>query len=157
MPTETISQAAPLVAATLANYDAPQTYGVAEAYFDRHLKNQIEKQASLFLEKSFGKRGQWFATAGWAGSWENHLSTRNLAFQNVQSIPAATLSSWRSTYIASNGKTQPQTQLVANPYQPANCGNGASSISFQGVWGSCTVQQQYTMFPYPLLQGGSTV
>jgi hypothetical protein len=153
-PTEKITDAAPLVAATMANYNAPQTYGVGQAYFDRHLKNQIEKQANVFLEKSFGKKGQWLASAGWTGAWSDHLSTRNLQFQNVQLIPAATLSSWRSTWIANNGKVQPQTQLVNNPYQSANCGTGAAPIPFQGVWGACTVQQQYTLFPYPLLQGG---
>jgi hypothetical protein len=159
VPAEQITDAAPLVAATKANYLAPQTYGVAEAYFDRHLKNQIEKQATLFLEKSFGNRGEWFVTAGWAGSWENHLSTRNLQFQNVQTIPAATLAGWRATYIANNGKVQPQTAQVPNPYQSSTCGTVVGGVTvkptpFQGVWGSCTVQQQYTLFPYPLLQGG---
>lgn len=155
IPTETINQPAPLVAATLSNYDAPQAYGIAEAYFDRHLKNQIEKQATLFLEKSFGNRGEWFTSAGWAGSWENHLSTRNLAFQSVQSIPAATLSTWRALDIANGVSLQQQGLQVANPYQPANCGvGGVKPLPFQGVWAACTVQQQYTLFPYPLLQGG---
>jgi len=157
IPTEKITDAAPLVAATLSNYAAPQIYGVGQAYFDRHLKNQIAKQANFFLEKSFGKSGQWLVSAGWTGAWSDHLSTRNLAFQNVQLIPAATLSSWRATYITNNGSGNPQTALVANPYQPANCGAGSGQtkpLPFQGVWSACMVQKQYTMFPYPLLQGG---
>jgi len=155
VPTEQITDAAPLVAATLANYAAPQAYGIAEAYFDRHLKNQIEKQASLFLEKSFGHSGQWFASAGWAGSWENHLSTRNLQFQNNQTIPAATLSSWRALDIANGVSLQQQGLQKPNTFQPTNCGvGGVKPLPFQGVWAACTVQQQYTMFPYPLLQGG---
>ena len=154
VPTENITQAAPLVAATLANYAAPQGYGIAEAYFDRHLKNQIEKQATLFMEKSFGNRGEWFASAGWAGSWENHLSTRNLAFQNNQTIPAGTLAAWRTLDIANGVALQQQGLQVTNTFQPAGCGTTAKALPFQGVWAACTVAQQYPLFPYPLLQGG---
>ena len=59
VPTEMITDPAPLVAATGSNASAPQTYGVGEAYFNRHLKNQIAKQGDLFLDKSFGGRSQW--------------------------------------------------------------------------------------------------
>ena len=152
-PTEYFEQAAPLVAATKANYAAPQTYGVGEAYFDRHLRNQIAKQANFFLEKSFGKRGAWLVSAGWTGTWSNHLSTRNLQFENTQSIPAATLAAWRANYIATDG-TQLSSVSVTNPYQPSNCTSLASPVAFQGVWGGCTVQQQYTYMPFPLLYGG---
>jgi len=154
IPTEHISDAAPLVAATDANTSAPQSLGIAEAYFDRHLKNQIEKQASLFLEKSFGNRGQWFISTGWAGSWENHLSTRNIQFENNQSVSPTTLAAWRATYIATNGGTNPGGVQTQNPFQSANCGTTVKALPFQGAWAACTVPLQDTLYPFPLLFGG---
>ena len=150
VPTETITDAAPLVAATGANASAPQTYGVGQAYFDRHLKNQIAKQGNFFIEKSFGRKAQWILSTGWSGSYSDHLSTRNLAFQGIQNVPASTLGSWRATYIASNGTVNPQTQQVQNPYQPVS----GALIPFQGSLSGRTVQQYIPLLPYPLLFGG---
>jgi hypothetical protein len=150
VPTERLTDTAPVVAATGSNAAAPQTFGVAEAYFDRHLKNQITKQANFFIEQSFGNQSQWLLAMGWAGAYSDHLTTRNLPFENQQLIPASTLSSWRSTYIASNGTTNPQTQQVPNPYQPAT----GALLPFQGSLASRTIQQQIPLFPYPMLYGG---
>jgi hypothetical protein len=157
VPTEVITDAAPLVAATGSNASAPQIYGVGQAYFDRHLKNQIAKQANFFLEQAFGNKAQWIMSMGWSGSYSDHLTTRNLNFENIQNVPAATLSGWRSTYISSNGTVNPQTQQVANPYQPANCGTGSGQtapLPFQGSLASCTIQQYIPLLPYPLIFGG---
>jgi hypothetical protein len=147
VPVSRFTDAAPLVAATGSNPNAPQTYGVSEAYFDRHLKNQLVKQGNLFLEQSFGPRGEWLFALGWSGAYSNHLTTRNLAFQDLQNIPASTLANWKSQYIASNGKTNPANVLVPNPYQPA----GGPLLPFQGSLAGSTIQQFITMLPYPLL------
>ena len=153
IPTEMITDAAPQVVATLANAAAPQTYGVGEAYFNRHLKNQIEKQANVFLEKSFGNRGQWLLSTGWSGSWSNHLSTRNFNFENTQTVGAQNpglLAGWRQTWINSNGATQPSSVQVPNPYQPAT----GTLLKFQGSLAARTIQQIIPYMKYPLLYGG---
>jgi Carboxypeptidase regulatory-like domain len=150
VPVSTFTDPAPLVAATGSNAAAPQIYGVAEAFFDRHLKNQMAKQANVFLEKSFGPGGQWLLATGWSASYSDHLTTRNLAFQNLQFIPASTLSAWRSQYIASNGATNPANTLVPNPYQPST----GPLLPFQGPLSARTIAQFIPLLPYPLLTGG---
>jgi hypothetical protein len=150
VPTSQFTDAAPLVAATGNNPAAPQTYGVGEAYFDRHLKNQIAKQGNVFLEQSFGPKGQWLFALGWSGAFSNHLTTRNLAFEDLQNVPASTLGAWKTEYINSNGATNPANVLIPNPYQPAT----GALLPFQGSLAGRTVQQFITLLPYPLLYGG---
>ena len=147
VPTSQFTDAAPLVAATGNNPAAPQTYGVTEAYFDRHLKNQIAKQGNVFLEQSFGPKGQWLFALGWSGAFSNHLTTRNLTFEDLQNVPASTLGAWKTEYINSNGATNPATVLIPNPYQPAT----GALLPFQGSLAGRTVQQMITLLPYPLL------
>ncbi len=151
VPTSMFTDAAPLVAAVGSNPAAPQNYGVQEAFFDRHLKNQIAKQGNVFLEQSFGAKGQWLAALGWSGSFSNHLTTRNLAFEDLQNLPASTLATWKSQYIASNGATNPANVLVQNPYQPAT----GPLLGFQGSLSGRTIQQFIPSLPYPLLYGGT--
>ena len=150
VPTSGLNDAAPLVAATGNNPAAPQTYGVGEAYFNRHLKNQIAKQGNVFLEQSFGAKGQWLFALGWSGAFSNHLTTRNLPFEDLQNVPASTLAAWRTEYINSNGATNPANVLVPNPYQPAT----GALLPFQGSLAGSTIQQFITALPYPLLYGG---
>jgi hypothetical protein len=147
VPVSRFTDAAPLVAATGNNPAAPQTYGVGEAYFDRHLKNQIAKQGNVFLEQSFGPKGQWLFALGWSGSFSNHLTTRNLAFQDLQNVSASTLGAWKTQYINSNGATNPANVLIPNPYQPAT----GALLPFQGSLAGSTIQQFITLLPYPLL------
>ena len=141
VPTSRFTDAAPLVAATGNNPAAPQTYGVGEAYFNRHLKNQIAKQGNVFLEQSFGPKGQWLFALGWSGSFSNHLTTRNLAFQDLQNVPASTLGAWKAPYITSNGATNPANVLIPNPYQPAT----GALLPFQGSLAGSTIQQFITV------------
>ena len=150
VPTSRLEDAAPLVAATGNNPAAPQTYGVGEAYFDRHLKNQIAKQGNVFLEQSFGPKGQWLFALGWSGSFSNHLTTRNLPFEDLQNVPASTLDAWRTQYIASNGATNPANVLIPNPYQPAT----GALLPFQGPLAGSTIQQFITLLPFPLIYNG---
>jgi trimeric autotransporter adhesin len=150
VPTSRFTDAAPLVAATGNNPAAPQTYGVGEAYFNRHLKNQIAKQGNVFLEQSFGPKGQWLFALGWSGAFSNHLTTRNLPFEDLQMVPASTLATWRTQYINSNGATDPSKVLVPNPYQPTT----GPLLPFQGSLAGSTIQQFITLLPFPLLYGG---
>jgi len=153
-PTETINQAAPLIAATGSNVLAPQTYGVNEAYFPRNFQIPIQQQYNITLETSFGAKSQWLFSTGTAGTRENHLFTRNLAFENIQSISASapgTLQSWRNTWINSNGSNQQQTANVTNPYQPSS----GPLLPLQNALANATIQQFIPYLPYPLLYGGS--
>ncbi|MCU1225027.1 MAG: hypothetical protein JWQ42_3120 [Edaphobacter sp.] len=150
VPVTRLSDAAPLVAAVGANQAAPQIYGTSTTYFDRHLKNQVAKQANVFVEQAFGKGDQWIMSLGWSGSFSNNLTTRSQPFQNLQSVDPTVLGTWKSQYVASNGATNPANVLVSNPYQ-----TGSSLIPFQGALSARTIQQQIPYMPYPLLWGAS--
>ena len=153
IPTEQITDAAPLIAATGSNPLAPQTYGVGEAYFPRDMKNGIQDQFNFTMETSWGSKAQWLLSAGYVGGRENHLFTRNFNFENIQSISASapgTLASWRSTWIASNGATQPQTAQITNPYQPTS----GPLLPFQNQIAGATMQQFIAYLPHPLLYAG---
>ena len=150
VPTSEFNTAAPLVAAVGSNLSAPQNYGISEAFFDRHLHNQVARQANFFLEKSFGAGGQWLVSAGWSDSVSHYLTTRNLSFQNNQLVEPAVLGAWKSQWIANNGTSDPSTQQVQNPWQPVS----GSLLPFQGALANRTLNQQILYFPHPLLQGG---
>ena len=150
IPTERITDPAPIIAATGSNVLAPQTYGVAEAYFPRNFKVATNDQFNFTIETSFGKKAEWLFSTGYAGSRENHLFTRNLPFQGIQNLSASapgTLAAWRQSYINSNGATQPQTTQVQNPYQPTS----GSLSPLQNQLAGATIQQFIPYLPYPLL------
>jgi hypothetical protein len=149
VPVRTFDQGSPIVAPTGSNAAAPQIYGGSNALFSRQLENQVAKQANFFVEKSFGKNGEWLVSAGYSGSFSNHLSNRNYPFQNLQSIPSATLSSWLAQYVASNGQTNPANVQVQNPWQPAT----GTLLPFTGTLAGRTIPQFVTLLPYPLLYG----
>ncbi|MBT9332434.1 TonB-dependent receptor [Paracidobacterium acidisoli] len=149
VPVTQFTDPSPLVVATGSNASAPQIYGTGEALFDRHLKNQIAKQGNVFIEQAFGGRSQWLFSLGWSGSWSDHLTTRNLPFEDLQSLPAATLAGWKNQYIASNGATDPSSVQVANPYQPAT----GPLTPFQGSLAARTIEQFIPLLPYPHLYG----
>jgi trimeric autotransporter adhesin len=149
VPVRTFDQGGPIVAPTGSDNTAPQIYGGSNALFSRQLKNQIAKQANFFVEKSFGKGGQWLLSAGYSGSYSTNLSNRNYPFQNRQNIPSSTLSSWLSQYIASNGQTDPSNVQVQNPWQPAT----GPLLPFVGTMAGRTIPQFITFLPYPLLYG----
>ncbi len=149
VPVTEFVDAAPLVAAVGPNISAPQNYGIGEAYFNRHLHNQVARQANLFIERSFGASGQWLASIGWSDSVSHHLTTRNLPFENLQSVDPAILSNWKAQYIANNGTSDPSTQQVPNPYQPAS----GPLLPFQGSLANRTIAQLIPNLPYPLLYG----
>ena len=150
VPVTRLSDAAPIVAAVGANQSAPQIYGTSTTYFDRHLKNQVAKQANFFVEQAFGKNDSWIMSLGWSASFSNNLTTRSQPFQNLQSVDPSVLSTWKNQYIASNGTTNPANVQVPNPYQ-----TGSTLIPFQGSLSARTIQQQIPYYPYPLLSGAT--
>ncbi len=154
IPTEVITDAAPLIAATKANYLAPQTYGVNEAYFDRNFKNGVQNQYNFTLETTFGAKSQWSFSAGEVGTRQNHLFTRNLQFQNLQTISATapgTLAAWRATRIANtNGSPDPAQVQATNPFQPAS----GPLQPYQNQLAGATLLAYIPYLQYPLLQGG---
>jgi len=154
IPTEQITDAAPLIAATKANYSAPQTYGVNEAYFDRNFKNGVQNQYNFTLETTFGAKSQWLFSAGEVGTRQNHLFTRNLPFQNLQTISASApgqLAAWRATRNANtNGSPDPAQAQAPNPYQP---GSGPL-LPYQNQLAGATLLAYIPYLQYPLLQGG---
>lgn len=151
MPVTEFTDAAPLVPAVGANKNAPENYGITEAYFNRHLKNQLVRQANLSFEKAFGASGQWLLSVGWSDAISRHLTTRNLPFQDLQSIAPAILSNWKTQYIASNGNTNPATVSVQNPYQPTS----GTLIHFSNALANRTIQQFIPLLPYPMMYGGN--
>ena len=154
IPTETINQAPPVIAATLNSYTAPQTYGVQEAYFPVNMKNAVQGEYNFTLEMTFGAKSQWLVSAGEVGSRANHLFSRNLPFEDPQTSSANypyLWNSWRNTYISSNGATTPQTVQVTNPYQPTS----GPLLPFQNGLANATLAQEILYFEYPLLWGGS--
>ena len=148
-PVTEFTDAAPLVPAVGSNTSAPQNYGITEAYFNRHLRNQIVRQANFFLEKSFGSGGQWLVSVGWSDAVANHLTTRNLQFENLQSIDPAILANWKSQFIANNGASDPSTASVPNPYQPTS----GPLLPFSNALANRTIQQKIPLFPYPMMYG----
>jgi hypothetical protein len=153
VPVEHLTDTAPAVLATGSNPLAPQTYGVGEAYFPRNYQNAYQDQFNFTIETSFGSKSQWLFSTGYAGTRQSHLFTRNLNFENIQSVSASapgTLAAWRATLISTNGGTNPQTVQVANPYQPTS----GPLLPLQGSLAAATVQQYIPYLPYPLLYGG---
>jgi hypothetical protein len=149
VPVLTFDQSSPIVLPTGSSVNAPQIYGGSNALFTRQLQNQIAKQANFFVEKSFGQNGSWLLSAGYSGSFSNHLTNRNYPFQSLQNIPSATLSSWLSQYVASNGQTNPANVQVQNPWQSAT----GPLLPFTGTLAGRTIPQFVAMLPYPLLYG----
>jgi hypothetical protein len=149
VPATRFTDPAPVVLATGSNAAAPQIYGGSNALFTNQLKNGIARQGNIFLEKSFGARGQWLASVGYNFSYSDNLANRNWPLQSRQNIPASTLSGWLSQYVASNGATDPSNVQVQNPWQPAT----GPLLPFTGTLAGRTIPQFVALLPYPLLYG----
>ena len=149
VPVSTFNNSVPIIAPTGYNTSAPQIYGGSNALFTTQFKNGIAKQVNFFVEKAFGPNQQWLLSVGYSGSFSNNLMNRNYAFQSMQNIPAGTLSTWLSQYIASNGATNPANIQVPNRWQPTS----GPLLPFTGTLAGSTIPQFVTLLPYPLLYG----
>lgn len=68
-----------------------------------------------------------------------------MPLNNDQYQPAATLAAWRANYISRNGTGHTGTDLVPNPFQPAN----GPRIPFSGNLGNASIALREAVFPYP--------
>jgi hypothetical protein len=135
----------PLNIAVGANPSAPSIYGVSENKFDRHFQNGMAQQYNVFVEHTFANN--WLLSVGYSASHSTNLMNRGYNVNSLQFIDPSVLSSWRSQYIASNGRTNPQTLQIPNPYQPTS----GPPLGFTGELGGQTLTQQYAYYRYPLL------
>jgi hypothetical protein len=133
-----------IVPAIGANPASPAVYTPGSAFIT-HEPNGRATQWNLVLEKRISPT--WFVSAGYVAATGAHLQTGWLSFENLQNLPASTLSSWRSQYIASNGTLDPSQQLIPNPYQPTH----GPLLPFGGSLGNQTIPAYIPLLPYPLL------
>jgi hypothetical protein len=127
------------------NYSAPGFYGGLRLQkFDRNFPTQNMQQWNFFLEKRFGS--DWLISVGYAATKGSHLLFSRILLTDKQLIPQSLLDSWRQGYIQANGTTNPGTQQIPNPFQPA----GGPLIPFGGDYGRATITREEALMPYPL-------
>jgi len=136
--------------ATKDDPKAANVYGAKnESKFNRDYQNGRAKQYNFFIERNLSNT--WLASIGYSGSYSDHLQWRYWPLDSQQQIPDNVRAQWASDYIASNLRTNPATQQVPNPFQPAN----GTLLNFQGVTGAATIERRYTYYAYPLLAGSA--
>ena len=134
----------PTVAPVGADETNPAIYGGLVRRFPQNYKNGFVQQWNTFVEKKFGN--DWIASAGYIGSHGSRLQVTFIAVNNPQFVDPAVLTDWRNTYVASNGATNPSTQQIPNPYQPAT---GALIPFGAGNIRNRTIPRIETFLPYP--------
>jgi trimeric autotransporter adhesin len=133
----------PTVAPAGANENDPGIYGGLVRRFPQNYKNGFVQQWNFFLEQ---KVGDWVFSAGYLGSHGSRLQVTFINIQNPQFVDPALLKEWRDAYVASNGTTNPATQQVPNPFQPAT---GALIPFGAGNIRNRTMPRLETFLPYP--------
>ncbi|HEY6402440.1 MAG TPA: TonB-dependent receptor, partial [Blastocatellia bacterium] len=106
----------PIIAPVGSNTQDPRVYGGARR-FPYDYKNGYVQQWNFFLEQKLGPN--WIVSAGYIGSHGSRLQVTFVPINSAQLVDQQLLDSWRNTYIASNGTTNPSTQQIQNPWQPA--------------------------------------
>jgi trimeric autotransporter adhesin len=148
----------PIVAPVGPNTQDPRIYGGARR-FPYNYKNGYVQQWNFFLEQKLGPN--WIVSAGYIGSHGSRLQVTFVPINSAQLVDQQLLTSWRNTYIASNGATNPSTQQICNPFQTSQtCVSKAD-----GTFGSATgplipygngnirnrsISRLEAAFPYPL-------
>lgn len=126
------------------NPQDPRIYGGARR-FPYDYKNGYVQQWNFFIEQKLG--ASWIASAGYIGSKGSRLQVVFIPINSPQLVDPQLLDSWRSTYIASNGTTNPSAQLIQNPWQPVTgplIPYGAGAIRARNI------SRLDAAFPYPL-------
>src|SRR4030095_5247734 len=122
----------------------PRIYGGARR-FPYDYKNGCVQQWNFFVEQKLG--ASWIASAGYIGSKGSRLQVVFIPINSAQLVDPQLLDSWRSTYIASNGSTNPSAQLVQNPWQPVT---GPLIPYGAGAIRARSISRLDAAFPYPL-------
>jgi hypothetical protein len=133
-----------IVPAIGADPSNPAVYSPGSAFITNEPNGRV-MQWNVMVEKRLSPT--WFVSVGYVGTSGSHLQTGWLSFENLQSLPASTLSAWRSQYIASNGTLDPSQQQIPNPFQSAS----GPPLAFGGALGGSTIPAYIPQLPYPLL------
>ncbi len=133
-----------IVAEVGPNPEDPRIYGGARR-FPIDYKNGYIHQWNFFLEQKLGP--DWVVSAGYVGSGGRRLQVAYVPINSPQLVDPALLASWRDAYIASNGKTNPSTQQIQNPWQPAT---GPLTPYGNGNIRNRTISRIETYYSYPL-------
>ncbi|MGC2402816.1 MAG: TonB-dependent receptor, partial [Acidobacteriaceae bacterium] len=123
-----------LIPAAGAN-QVPAVYGANSAgvdVFNRYdYKTGYTDQWNFAIERRLGD--QWIASVAYIGSHGSNLPWRGFPTNGVWNVPDSTLQSWRNTWVASNGVTDPSQVQVPNPMPSligkASGGSGQATIS----------------------------
>jgi TonB dependent receptor-like, beta-barrel len=107
----------PIVAPAGADENNPGIYGGLVRRFPQDYKNGYVQQWNAIFEQKLGDN--WVVSAGYLGSHGSRLQVTFINIQNPQFVDPALLTDWRNTYVATNGTTNPATQQIPNPFQPA--------------------------------------
>lgn len=139
-------------AGTYASGQSPRIYGeengsAGSDNFIRTMKNSYVDQWNVFVERRIGS---WLAAAGYVGSKGSRLPWRLWPLNGEFQIPQTTLQAWRSTWISSNGKTDPSQERVTNP-MPALAGFATGPI------GSSTITAMQSQEAYLGLLGQTVI
>jgi trimeric autotransporter adhesin len=116
-------------------HQVPAVYGANSAgvdVFNRFdYKTGYTDQWNVAIERKLGS--QWTASVAYIGSHGTNLPWRGFPLNGVWNLPDSTLESWRNTWVASNGVTDPSQVQVANPMPSligqASGGSGQATIS----------------------------
>lgn len=134
----------PIVQPIGADEKNPGIYGGLVRRFPQDYKNGRVQQWNLFFEQKLGNN--WLISAGYLGSKGDRLQITFLPINSAQLVDPALTKQWRDAYVASNGTTNPSTQQVPNPFQPAS----GPLIPFgSGNIRNRTMQRIEAAFPYP--------
>ncbi len=141
-----------VVQPTGADVTSPRLYGGSPGpRFDvLDYQNGMAQQWNLFVEKRF--RETWLVSVGYSATKGAHLPFARVPLNSLQFLPDSLLQSWRSSWIAANGKNNPATEQIPNPFQPV----GGPRIPFNGSQGGLTMARQDTLLPYALFGGMQT-
>jgi outer membrane receptor protein involved in Fe transport len=147
----------PILAPVGPNTQDPGIYGGARR-FPYDYKNGYVQQWNFFLEQKLGPN--WIVSAGYIGSHGSRLQVTFVPINSAQLVDQQLLTSWRNTYIASNG-TNPSTQSVCNPFQTLQTCVSKSDGTFGSATGPLipyangnirnrSITRLEAAFPYPL-------
>jgi trimeric autotransporter adhesin len=100
-----------------ADENNPGIYGPLVRRFPQDYKNGYVQQWNTILEQKLGNNT--VVSAGYIASKGSRLQVTFINMASPQFVDPALLREWRNTYVSSNGATNPSTQQIPNPYQPA--------------------------------------